>query len=260
MATKDKYSSPFDRTGRYIGITATVLVHCLLIFVGFSSGLQEVYPPPEETGILIEFEEEHEIKPIRTEVGVEPRAAKVEPEAEVRLVQKSEAPIAAPEAENHGMETTVGTDGDVEVPEPPRKKPINQRALFSSNRHRTDTLAPQVAETASDSIVSGHPKGNTETGNHEGKPTAELAGRTVMGVLPVPDYNAINQSGTVVVRILVDQYGTVTDAYPGHEGTTVQDARLWEAAKKAALDAKFNISANAPAVQEGIIRYVFKLK
>lgn len=260
MAKNDKYNSPFDRIGKIIGIIATVSVHSLLLLIGLNAGLREVYPPPAEQGILIEFEAEQEIKPIQTEIGIEPRAEKADPKEDVRLVQKSEAPVAAKEAENHGKETAIGTEGDVDVPEPPQKKPIDKRALWSSNRHSNDTLAPQVAEKASDNLISGHPKGNTETGNHEGKPTAKLAGRTVMGYLPVPDYNAINQSGTVVVRILVDQYGTVTNAYPGHKGTTVQDARLWEAAKKAALDAKFNTSANAPAVQEGTITYVFKLK
>ena len=60
--------------------------------------------------------------------------------------------------------------------------------------------------------------------------------------------------------VVVDQYGTVINAIPGVKGTTVQDATLWEAARKAALEAKFNISQSAPAVQEGTISYVFTLK
>jgi TonB family protein len=80
-----------------------------------------------------------------------------------------------------------------------------------------------------------------------------------MGSLPEPEY-AVNKSGTVVVKISVDQYGTVISATPGTTGTTVQDRTLWEAARKAALKAKFNLSANAPAVQEGTITYIFKLK
>ena len=80
-----------------------------------------------------------------------------------------------------------------------------------------------------------------------------------MGNLPLPEYSVQN-AGTVVVRIMVDQYGTVTSAVPGARGTTVQDATLWEAARKAALKAKFNVSASAPAVQEGTITYVFTLR
>jgi hypothetical protein len=80
-----------------------------------------------------------------------------------------------------------------------------------------------------------------------------------MGNLPEPEY-AVNESGKVVVKISVDQYGTVIAATPGAAGTTVQDKTLWEASKRAALKAKFNLSANAPAVQEGIITYIFKLR
>ena len=80
-----------------------------------------------------------------------------------------------------------------------------------------------------------------------------------MGSLPAPDYS-INKSGKVVVRIMVDQYGKVVNAIPGMSGTTVQDKTLWNAAKEAALKARFNISSTAPGVQEGTITYIFKLK
>lgn len=256
---RDKYASPFDRAGRRIGIVLTVVAHLFLLFVGINAGLQEVYPPPQEKGILIEFDETPEPTPIVTAVGVEPRAEIVEPEKEVTLVQRAEAPIKDVEAVNRGTETTVGTEGDVEVPEPPKKKEINRRALFSSSMNRRDTIAQQAAAEATDALTAGHPQGNTETGNPEGTPTARLKGRTVMGNLPLPSYSVQN-SGTVVVRILVDQYGKVIEAQAGVKGTTVNDASLWESARKAALAATFNLDASAPAVQEGTISYVFKLK
>ena len=64
----------------------------------------------------------------------------------------------------------------------------------------------------------------------------------------------------MVVRILVDNYGKVTSATPGIEGTTVQNRTLWNAARKAALEARFNVSGSAPALQEGKITYVFTLR
>ena len=60
------------------------------------------------------------------------------------------------------------------------------------------------------------------------------------------------------IDLIVDQYGKVTNAIPGAAGTTVQDKQLWEAAKKAAYQAVFNISSDAPTVQEGTITYIFK--
>ena len=88
---------------------------------------------------------------------------------------------------------------------------------------------------------------------------AQVKGRSVLGSLPKPAYNSQNE-GTVVVTVKVDQFGSVTEAIPGAEGTTVTDKKLWNAARAAALKAHFNQSANAPALQDGTITYIFKLK
>ena len=60
-----------------------------------------------------------------------------------------------------------------------------------------------------------------------------------------------------MVQVKVDQYGQVTEAIPGAEGTTVTDKTLWNAARNAALKAHFNQNASAPALQSGTITYVF---
>lgn len=86
--------------------------------------------------------------------------------------------------------------------------------------------------------------------------TFQLADRRVNGVLPVPSHNG-TVSGTVVVQIWVDNYGMVQKAVAGVEGTTISDQAIWQAARKAALGAHFNMSADAPALQEGTITYVF---
>lgn len=87
---------------------------------------------------------------------------------------------------------------------------------------------------------------------------AYLEGRTVLGVLPRPTY-AAQTSGIVVVSIWVDQYGTVQKAISGADGTTVTDKDLWNAARKAAMGAHFNMSADAPSLQQGTITYKFNL-
>ena len=79
-----------------------------------------------------------------------------------------------------------------------------------------------------------------------------------MGSLPKPVYNA-QLEGTVVVQVKVDQYGNVTEALPGVEGTTVTDKSLWNAARSAAMKAHFNTKADAPVIQTGTITYIFKL-
>ncbi len=85
-----------------------------------------------------------------------------------------------------------------------------------------------------------------------------LKGRNVVGTIAKPEYT-VKDSGTVVVTVWVDQYGKVTKAQPGAEGTTVNNSVLWNSARKAALATHFNTDANAPSLQQGTITYVFKL-
>lgn len=88
---------------------------------------------------------------------------------------------------------------------------------------------------------------------------AKLAGRSVNGTLLRPVYSS-EVSGIVVVEVWVDNYGNVQKAVAGAEGTTVSDKELWQAARKAALGAHFNMDADAPALQKGTITYVFSMK
>jgi hypothetical protein len=62
------------------------------------------------------------------------------------------------------------------------------------------------------------------------------------------------------VDVWVDNYGNVQKAVAGVEGTTMADKDLWQAARKAALGAHFNIDAEAPALQKGTITYLFSIK
>ncbi len=245
-----------EHRAKFIGAAMAAGFHIVAISLFFTTGFKVIYPPPQETGILIDLELEPP-KPIEVLSGHEPRVENPNPLEDVRLVQRSESPLEGNRS-NRGAETTMGERGDVEQFEPPRPNPIDRRALFPSASN-ADSTAPQVARESSGEMTAGHAQGNTRTGSVEGEPQARLAGRSVMGSLPEPEYT-VNLAGRVVVRISVDQYGTVVSATPGITGTTVQDKTLWEAARKAALKAKFNLSSSAPAVQEGTITYIFKLR
>ncbi|MBR2135001.1 MAG: energy transducer TonB, partial [Bacteroidales bacterium] len=110
---------------------------------------------------------------------------------------------------------------------------------------------------ASPELKAGHSKCNTENGKLNGKPSVRLEGRSTLGSLPLPAYT-VNESGTVVVQIVVNEKGIVTNAIPGQKGTTTNNPTLWAEARKAALKARFSPS-DAPT-QVGYITYVFILK
>lgn len=85
---------------------------------------------------------------------------------------------------------------------------------------------------------------------------ARVKGRTIVGSLPVPNI-AKNKQGIVIVTVKVDQYGNVTEAIPGAEGTTITDKELWNAARNTAMKAHFNMNASSPALQTGTITFYF---
>ncbi len=239
-----------------IGFTLFLFIFCSLMTISPTVR-------PRDTEILIDMEPEElpELEPQKIEVkaGKEPRTEIPQPKQPVKLVQRSEAPTVA-KRPNVSQESTVGDKGDVEVPEPPREKEINKRALFSS-AHNTDkdTLAQQVAEKVSESLTAGHSQGNTRVGNPESEPSAKLEGRTVVGSLPLPVFES-GDGGKIVVKILVNQEGKVISAVAGAPGTTISDKTLRESARKAALGAHFNVSRTAPEAQEGTITYIFRVR
>ena len=148
----------------------------------------------------------------------------------------------------------------VPTPEPKSEPKLDPRASFPGMAKKDTSLtAPHAASEATDQFKAGQAAGNTAHGRTDGKPNAHVKGRNTVGNLPRPVYN-VQESGTVVVDIWVDNYGNVVKAVPGGEGTTVMDKALLTAARKAALETHFNMSADAPAMQEGTITYYFNLK
>ncbi len=249
-----------EKISKVTGIVLTVAVHLCIAVFGVFTGLKYIYPPPEEKSILIDFSEDRPLKPRQVKTGTQPRAVNADPKKDIELVQSSEAQHQGTKL-NEAPEATTGPDGDVEVPEPPREKEINRRALFHSADNTTDkdTLAAQTAEKVSDALKAGHAQGNTKTGKTSGEPNAKLAGRTVLGTLPNPKF-PVQNSGVVVVEIWVYNNGEVKKAVPGAEGTTVTDQKIWNEARKAAMESHFNMDATAPALQKGTITYIFRLR
>ena len=250
-----------EKQSRASGAVFTVAVHIALLVSFFFAGFTYLDPPPpDQEQILIEFEEPEIQKPEQTWNGTRPQAVNPDPTEPINLVQQSEAQHEGTKS-NEAPEAKVDEFGDVDIKEPKREKEIDRRALFhaADNKTEKDTLAQQTADKVTDALKAGHAQGNTKTGETSGQPNAKVPGRSVNGTLPRPSYG-VQASGKVVVEIWVDQYGNVQKAVAGAEGTTVTDKTLWQAARKAALGAHFNMSAEAPALQEGTITYIFNLK
>lgn len=252
--------SAAERKSQLMGGLLAVVFHAALVIIGLTSGMKYLDPPPAEK-VLIEFEQLPPVekpKRIEVEAGVEPKTPAPAPEKPVKLVQQSKSPVKGTRPSESVESTTAGT-GDVEVNEPKRETQIDRRALFSSaaNNSQKDTVSQQVSANPSNTFQGGNPTGNTRTGATSGAPSAQVAGRSVVGSLPLPEYR-IQEGGTVVVDIVVDGDGHVISAQAGGRGTTLVNSVIWKEAEAAALKAQFNKADTKR--QEGTITYNFRLK
>ena len=251
-----------EKVSRWTGIGLTVAVHVAIALILIFYNLTYLFPPPPEMSFLVDFtdEEEEVAKILETPEGREPEAENVDPEKPVELVQRSESPHVSTKP-NLTPATKPDPHGDVEVPAPKQEEPaLDPRASFPGMAKKDTSLtAPHSSSEASQTFKPGQSDGNIKEGKTTGSASASVKGRSVIGSLPKPAYTSQND-GIVVVAIKVDQYGTVTEAIAGANGTTVTDKELWAAARAAAMKAHFNQSADAPVLQDGTITYIFKLK
>ena len=247
-----------ERNSVLTGIILTLTVHvCAALLVSFN-GIKYLYPPPAENTFLLDFEEE--IEQVEQKTGKDPRGEDVNPDEKINLVQRSESPHQTTARNNLTPATKPDSFGDVETPAVEQEKALDPRAAFPGmSKKDTSLTAPHGAREAGATFKAGQPGGNTDAGKTEGVANAPLEGRGTEGSLPRPSYN-VQQSGTVVVTIWVDQYGKVVKAQAGADGTTVTDKTLWAAARNAAMGTRFKQKMDAPAMQQGTITYVFKLK
>ena len=251
-----------DKDATVTGLIITAAVHVLAIVACLLFGLTYLYPPPPELSFLVDFTEQDErieqvVVPSKD--GPESQAEKADPNNKVELVQRSDSPYTT-DKPNTTTATRPDNHGDVDVPNPETTSTLDPRASFPGmSTSNSSATTPVGAANPSSNYTGGQPDGNTVHGKVEGTPTAQLQGRSVFGTLHKPHYDA-QVEGIVVVSIKVDNYGNVKEAIPGAAGTTVTDSNLWNAARSAAMSAKFNSSASAPALQQGTITYIFKLQ
>lgn len=191
---------------------------------------------------------------------------------------------AAPQAEpaiTQNLEETVAIEsGEKEKPVKPAdtpKQPTPEDIRAEQERQAAEAAQNLMANafgrsssmqasapTENNSDVQGTP-GSTEGNSTQGKPsgsagygTWDLGGRDMVGELPRPAYNGIQEEGRVVVTITVDPEGNVIDTRINNR-TNTTNLQLRNAAVEAARRTKFNATSGSNN-QSGTITYYFKLK
>lgn len=226
------YYDPNDRSPRR---WATIAVAAYVLLLGLSFAFVHFgFRAPRERGeeILIEFVEP---EPPR------PTPPPVRPTEEPRMHERP-----APD------ERTAQVAGKDEVTRTP-----NPKALFKMNKGGVDEpesagnpRAPEGEDKASGTGPGLNPDGLDQLDRG-------LQGRGLVEALPKPAYPG-QKSGRVVIRVTVGPRGDVTSAVYEPKGSTLSDGELIEAARAAALKARFTESR--AAVQGGTITYLFRMK
>lgn len=238
--------------------------------------------PPAAKSVPAAAPKRNKVKPaakILTAEDKEAHAVKKQTQEEIDSLKRvAEDKELKRQAERERLRVEAETRRQEEVErqrvEDERKKQAQQQSQVNAIKGRIGkSFGGTSANSGSQGEGTGQAKGNQgdPTGTVDAKNQGpgggrgagisfSLDGRNVIGSLAKPEYT-VNDYGDVVVTITVDKNGDVISAVPGGKGTTTTDSRLWEAARKAAVSAKFNrvTGADAPVYQKGTITYKFKL-
>lgn len=247
------------------GIAGSFLINTSIVLILLFTYISLSNPVSSEGGILINFgdmesaggsfEPELNNAPVTQQAIDQSRPTETE---EGLMTQDYEE---APSMKAPSTEKKTETKPAQPKPEPEPPKPvINETAMWPRPGQST-TESGSSEGISSGSGNMGDLSGTTESDNFAeglgGNGIAYLEGRNPLH-LQKPEF-PIREEGKIVVEIRVDQTGKVISANPGIKGSTTLNRILLEAAKKAALESKFDTKENAP-VQIGTITYYFKLQ
>lgn len=252
----------------------TVLVHAFVIGLLFLLHLTKPVAQAESgvpvmLGNMGNLDTDYEFTEVNSMPAPAPVAVPVPqtPQAEPAITQNLEETVAIESGEKEKPVKPVDTPRQP-TPEEIRAQQERQAAeaaqnLMANAFGRSSSMQAS-APSENNSDVQGTP-GSTEGNSTQGKPsgsagygTWDLGGRDMLGELPRPAYNGIQEEGRVVVTITVDPEGNVIDTRINNR-TNTTNLQLRNAAVEAARRTKFN-AIGGDNNQSGTITYYFKLK
>jgi len=249
--------TPHKRKSLVITIILHLVLLLLLLLVGM--GIKE---PDTEAGIAVNFGS--------SAVG----SGDIQPTEPIESAPAPEnIPEEAEEApEEEATEAESASNDDV-VTQENSEAPVVEKKPDASTKNALDSFLNGPKSSGKKTGGEGNDNQSGDKGNPDGDPNAKayygngkgldgdgnyrLGGRKALNKeKKIPE---CNETGTVVVKIVVNQSGKVIQALPGIKGTTNTAPCLMAPAKKAALATKFNSDSGAPSKQTGSIVYTFKL-
>ena len=264
--------------------TLIVVILLLLIFVVGPSYLD----PPPEYGVAVNFgttdfgkgnvQPKKPIKsePKKIEQPPQPEASKAEPtkssEAEEGvLTQENEEAIAIKKQKEAEAKAKAIADAKIKAE---ADRIAKEKREQDEKKKKLDALIGGVSKSeGSETGSEGNDNRAGDKGQLDGDPYAPSyfgdpgSGSGGVGYGLNGRGNAsftklkqdCNESGMVIVKIVVNKNGNVIEATPGVKGTTNTAKCLLDPAKKIALSHKWRADSKAPTKQIGFVKVNFKL-
>ena len=273
--------TPHKRKSALITALISVIILLLLFVVGTT-----YMNPPEEYGMEVNFGTSEfgsgdlqPLKPIKSEPSdinrpAEPEVTKPQP---TKAAETKEEVLTADNAEEIAIKKQKAIEAKEKAiadTEAKADRIAKEKRELDEKKKKLDALIGGVSK--SEGTATGGEGNDTKPGDKgqlDGDPYApsyfgsSRAGSSGVGYglsgRGSASYNTLkqdcNETGMVIVRIVVNKSGNVIEAESGVRGTTNTAACLLEPAKKIALSHKWRPDANAPARQIGFVKVNFKL-
>lgn len=242
------------------GVIGTILFHLLLLLLFIQFGMTYQDPPEENAGgMVINFgttdEGMGDTQPSSSENTTTSETTTPSSAQENALTTTEESVEM-----NASQNTTTTTNQNTTTQQTEQTVDENlSNALNALNNPNNNSTGDGNTGTPGDQgDESGDPNSNNYTGGGTGNGVDfSLAGRSMVKVKK-PN-NPTQEDGKVVVEIVVDKNGKVIRATPGARGSSTTNPTLYKISKEAALEARFNVKADAPAEQKGTMTFVYIL-
>ncbi|MFV9550036.1 energy transducer TonB [Algibacter sp. PT7-4] len=267
----------------------TALITVILLLLLFVVGTTYM-DPPEEYGVAVNFGNSsvgkgkvQPLKPVKSEPREvvnppQPDASKAEPEP-TKASEVKEEVLTQENAEEIAIKKQKAAEAKA-------KAIADAKAKAEAERIAKEKREQEEKKRKLDALIGGVSKSEgTETGSEGNDNKAGDKGQ-LDGNPYAPSYfggqgagsggvgyglngrgkasfkrlkQDCNESGMVIVKIIVNQSGNVISAEPGQKGTTNTAPCLLEPAKKIAMSHKWPSDSKAPSRQIGFVSVNFKL-
>ena len=260
--TNSRYQeeSPEEKRNRIAAVVSVACVYLLLFLFFILGGLKYQVPPPPEYGIELDMSggggggasvAENRPSDAAPSSQPTPRAQASAPRVSTQRTE------ATPKVTADQPKTNTTTQPEQTATQPT----VNENALFKK-RPGGSTGSGSGSGTGQGSgteVGSGSGSGGgAGSGSGQGTGDFWLDGRPV--IYKARPNGGENKSGVIVVDFRADKDGNVIYAKAGGRGTTINDAALWAECERAAKLSKFKAKEDAPAEQQGTIRYRFVVR